>query len=57
MEDEKRVLFKGGLVYQHDGDVHHPRLADIMVAGNKILKIGSDLPEGGRRSLMSTITS
>ncbi|MEC9077500.1 MAG: amidohydrolase family protein [Pseudomonadota bacterium] len=45
--DEKRVLFKGGLVYQHDGDVHHPRLADILVAGNKILKIGSDLPEAG----------
>jgi cytosine/adenosine deaminase-related metal-dependent hydrolase len=37
----RRTLIRGGLVYDHDGDVHKPATADIMVEGDTILAVGS----------------
>ena len=37
-----KLLIKGGLVYDHDGDVHRPSVADILVEGADISAIGSD---------------
>ena len=39
-----RLLIKGGRVYDHDGDVHKPATADILIEGSEILAVGSDLP-------------
>ena len=38
-----KLLIKGGLVYDHDGDVHKPKIADILVDGSEIAAIGVDL--------------
>ena len=38
-----KLLIKGGLVYDHDGDVHKPKIADILVDGAEIAAIGVDL--------------
>jgi len=39
-----RVLIRGGRVYDHDGDVHQPAQADILVAGETIERLGQNLP-------------
>src|SRR5215813_6244456 len=39
-----RILIRGGRVYDHDGDVHQPALADILVAGEMIEQLGQNLP-------------
>lgn len=39
-----KILIKGGLVYDHDGDVHKPAEADILIDGSDIVAVGSDLP-------------
>ncbi|MBK19975.1 MAG: hypothetical protein CMM52_14175 [Rhodospirillaceae bacterium] len=39
----EKLLIKGGLVYDHDGDVHRPPMADILVAGDQISAIGDAL--------------
>ncbi len=41
--DPKKLLIKGGRVYDHDGDVHRPAVADILVQGADIAAIGPDL--------------
>ena len=41
-----RILIRGGRVYDHDGDVHQPALADILVDGERIERIGPNLPAG-----------
>ena len=38
-----KLLIKGGLVYDHDGDVHRPAIADILVEGSQISTIGIEL--------------
>jgi cytosine/adenosine deaminase-related metal-dependent hydrolase len=40
-----KLLVKGGQVYDHDGDVHKPAVADILVEGSKIVAVGTNLPE------------
>ena len=43
----KRTLIRGGHVYDHEGDVHKPALADILIEDDKIHSVGTDLaPEG-----------
>src|SRR6266700_639974 len=43
----KRTLIRGGQVYDHEGDVHKPALADILTEDDKILSVGTNLaPEG-----------
>ena len=42
--DTTRLLVKGGHVYDHDGDVHKPAIADILIDGADITAVGADLP-------------
>ncbi len=44
MADSGRLLVKGGLVYDHDGDVHKPAAADILIEGSNIVAVGRALP-------------
>lgn len=39
-----RLLIKGGRVYDHDGDVHRPAVADVLIEGAEIAAVGPDLP-------------
>ena len=39
-----RILIRGGRVYDHDGDVHQPARADILISGERIERIGPNLP-------------
>src|ERR1700678_3056103 len=34
-----KLLIKGGQVYDHDGDIHRPAVADILVQGGEIVAI------------------
>ena len=39
-----RILIRGGRVYDHDGDVHQPAPADILICGGRIERIGPNSP-------------
>jgi 5-methylthioadenosine/S-adenosylhomocysteine deaminase len=39
-----RILIRGGRVYDHEGDVHQPAQADILIAGETIARLGRNLP-------------
>ena len=41
--DSTRLLIRGGLVYDHEGDVHKPARADILIEGSDIVAVGPDL--------------
>jgi 5-methylthioadenosine/S-adenosylhomocysteine deaminase len=41
-----RILIRGGRVYDHDGDVHQPAQAVILIDGERIERIGENLPAG-----------
>ena len=43
MAQTDKLLIKGGQVYDHDGDVHQPVTADILVVGGDIVAVGSDI--------------
>jgi 5-methylthioadenosine/S-adenosylhomocysteine deaminase len=43
MSDSERLLIKGGQVYEHDGNVHQPRVADILIERGKIVAIEANL--------------
>src|SRR6516165_6586534 len=43
----KRTLIRGGQVYDHDGDVHKPAVADILIEDDKISSVGVDLATDG----------
>src|SRR5918995_82187 len=34
-----RILIRGGRIYDHDGDVHQPGLADLLISGGRIERI------------------
>lgn len=38
-----RILIRGGRVYDHEGDVHQPAKADILIAGETIERVGLNL--------------
>jgi 5-methylthioadenosine/S-adenosylhomocysteine deaminase len=42
-----KLLVRGGQVYDHDGDVHHPPVADILIDGGEIVAVGTDLATDG----------
>ena len=42
-----RILIRGGRLYDHDGDVHQPSLTDILIGGERIERIGPNLPAEG----------
>ena len=46
--DGNRLLIRGGRVYDHDGDVHQPALADILIEGAEITMLGPDLADTAR---------
>src|SRR5215469_9321779 len=39
----KRTLIRGGQVYDHDGDIHKPAVADILIEDDKIVSVGANL--------------
>ena len=43
----KRTLIRGGQVYDHEGDVHKPAIADILIEDDKILSVGANLAGDG----------
>jgi 5-methylthioadenosine/S-adenosylhomocysteine deaminase len=47
MADAGKLLIKGGYVYDHDGDVHRPSLADILIEDGKIAAVGAGLAVEG----------
>jgi cytosine/adenosine deaminase-related metal-dependent hydrolase len=42
-----RFLIRGGRVYDHDGDVHQPAVADVLIAGGVIERIAPSMPADG----------
>jgi 5-methylthioadenosine/S-adenosylhomocysteine deaminase len=47
MAGAKKLLVRGGQVYDHDGDVHHPPVADILIDDGEIVAVGADLATDG----------
>lgn len=43
MSQRDRLLIKGGQVYNHDGDVHKPATADILIERGEIVAIERDI--------------
>src|SRR5436305_5791780 len=43
----KRTLIRGGQVYDHDGDVHKPAVADVLIEDDTIVAVGTDLSPDG----------
>src|SRR6516162_6150205 len=43
----KRTLIRGGQVYDHEGDVHKPAIADILIEDDTILSVGANLAADG----------
>ncbi len=43
----RRLLVRGGQVYDHDGDVHKPKIADILIEDGDIRAVGAGLAVGG----------
>src|ERR671937_1610969 len=48
----KRTLIRSGQVYDHDGDVHKPAVADILIEDDKIVAIGANLPREGVQEII-----
>jgi 5-methylthioadenosine/S-adenosylhomocysteine deaminase len=42
-----KLLLRGGQVYDHDGDVHKPASADILIENGDIAAVGPNLEAGG----------
>jgi 5-methylthioadenosine/S-adenosylhomocysteine deaminase len=47
MTGTERLLIRGGQIYEHDGDVHRPRTADILTENGRIAEIGAALAPSG----------
>ena len=43
MAGTNKLLVRGGQVYDHDGDVHHPPVADILIENDRIAAVGPRL--------------
>jgi cytosine/adenosine deaminase-related metal-dependent hydrolase len=52
MADSKRLLVRGGQVYDHDGDVHHPGVADILIDGGTIAAVGAHITVDGEHDVI-----
>src|SRR5215472_6665888 len=48
----KRTLIRGGQVYDHEGDVHKPALADILIEDDKIHSVGTNLAPDGAHEVI-----
>jgi cytosine/adenosine deaminase-related metal-dependent hydrolase len=47
-----KLLIRGGQVYDHDGDVHHPAIADILIENGKIAAVGANLAVTGEHDVI-----
>jgi len=47
MSEGKKIVVRGGQVYDHDGDVHKPKVADILVENGTIVSVGANLEAPG----------
>lgn len=45
MSQTERLLIKGGQVYDHDGNIHKPEVADILVERGEIVAVESDIDD------------
>src|SRR5712691_7520937 len=52
MAGTQRLLIRGGQVYDHDGDVHKPAIADILIEGGDIVAVGADLAIAGAHEVV-----
>jgi cytosine/adenosine deaminase-related metal-dependent hydrolase len=52
MANPKRLLVRGGQVYDHDGDVHKPAVADILIEGGNIVAVGAGLASDGVQEII-----
>src|SRR5262245_18788666 len=52
MADAQRLLVRGGQVYDHDGDVHKPAVADVLIEGGDIVAVGPDLAVTGAHQVV-----
>ena len=41
-----RVLIRGGRIFDHDGDVHQPAVADLLISNGKIERVAPDIAPG-----------
>src|SRR3954469_4987927 len=48
----KRLLVRGGQVYDHDGDVHKPLVADILIEGGNIVAVGPGVAIDGVQEMI-----
>lgn len=48
----RRLLIRGGRVYDHDGDVDQPPCADIGIVGDTIERVGPNLPADGNTEVI-----
>ena len=46
MAEARQLLVRGGQVYDHEGDVHKPKVADILIENGDIVAVGTDLAVG-----------
>src|SRR5882757_5114290 len=54
MPSPTKMLIRGGQVYDHDGDVHRPAVADILIEGDRISAVGPGLPSDGHQVIDAT---
>src|SRR5437667_12570912 len=52
MASRKNLLIGGGQAYDHDGDVHHPSVADILIENGRIAAVGANLAVDGEHDVM-----
>jgi 5-methylthioadenosine/S-adenosylhomocysteine deaminase len=45
--DSQKLLVRGGQVYDHDGDIHKPAVADILIEGDRIVAVGTHVAPDG----------
>jgi 5-methylthioadenosine/S-adenosylhomocysteine deaminase len=52
MTSAKKLLIRGGQVYDHDGNVHRPPVADIRIEDGKIAAVGANLAADGEYDII-----
>ena len=46
-EEHRTILIRGGRIYDHDGDVHQPATADLLIEGGRIARIAPAIAAPG----------
>src|SRR5262252_733918 len=53
MTSARKLLVRGGQVYDHDGDIHRPATADILIDGSDIVAVAPDLKPDGPHDIIN----